>query len=71
MTLHPVQPSWSSSAATDRFWKTREQIDGVDHGPVWIADANDRTSDSRTPLWLTWEQAEQFARKRGLTIDDV
>jgi hypothetical protein len=22
-------------------------------------------------LWLTWEEAEEFARRRGLAIEDV
>lgn len=54
------------------FWKTKEQIDGVDYGPVWIAEANDpnvRLED--TDLWLTWDEAEEFARRRGLPIEDV
>ena len=55
------------------FWKTKEQDeDGVDYGPVWIADANDPDVRLEEPdLWLTWEQAEEFARKRGLPLEDV
>ena len=54
------------------FWKTKEQVDGVDYGPIWIADATDpNVTLEETDLWLTWEQAEEFARKRGLPIEDV
>jgi hypothetical protein len=55
------------------FWKSKEQDeDGTDYGPVWIADANDPDVRLEEPdLWLTWEQAEEFARKRGLPLEDV
>jgi hypothetical protein len=54
------------------FWKTKEQIDGVDYGPVWIADADDPNTTLEDPgLWLSWEEAEEFARRRGLPIEDV
>ena len=54
------------------FWKTKEQIDDVDYGPVWIADANDPDETLEDPgLWLTWEEAEQFARRRELPLEDV
>ena len=55
------------------FWKTKEQDeDGIDYGPVWIADATDPNVTLEEPdLWLTWEQAEEFARKRGLPLEDV
>ena len=54
------------------FWKTKEQVDGEDYGPVWIADANDPNVTLEEPeLWLTWEHAEEFARKRGLPLEDV
>ena len=54
------------------FWKTKEQIDDLDYGPVWIANANDpdETLEDRG-LWLTWEEAEEFARRRGLPLEDV
>jgi len=54
------------------FWKTKEQIDDVDYGPVWIANANDPDEMLEDPeLWLTWEEAEEFARRRGLPLEDV
>lgn len=54
------------------FWKTKEQVDDVDYGPVWIANANDPDETLEDPgLWLTWEEAEEFARKRGLPLEDV
>ena len=54
------------------FWKTKEQIDDVDYGPIWIADANDPDETLEDPeLWLTWEEAEEFARRRRLPLEDV
>jgi formylglycine-generating enzyme required for sulfatase activity len=54
------------------FWKTKEQVDGVDYGPVWIVDANDPNVTLEDPeLWLSWEEAEEFARRRGLPLEDV
>jgi len=54
------------------FWKTKEQVDGVDYGPVWIANANDPEATLEDPeLWLSWEEAEEFARRRGLQLEDV
>jgi formylglycine-generating enzyme required for sulfatase activity len=54
------------------FWKTKEQVDDVDYGPVWIADANDPNVRLEDPgLWLTWEEAEEFARRRELPLEDV
>jgi hypothetical protein len=54
------------------FWKSKEFIDDIDYGPVWIADANDPDVRLEEPdLWLTWEEAEEFARRRGLPIEDV
>jgi len=54
------------------LWKTKEQIDDVDYGPVWIADANDPNKALEDPeIWLTWEEAEEFARRRGLPLEDV
>jgi hypothetical protein len=54
------------------FWKANEQVDGEDFGPVWIADANDPNVTLDEPdLWLRWGEAEEFARKRGLPLEDV
>lgn len=54
------------------FWKTKEQVDDTDYGPVWIANANDPDERLEDPgLWLTWEEAEEFARRRGLPLEDV
>ena len=54
------------------FWKSKEQIDDVDYGPIWIANANDHDETLEdTELWLTWEEAEEFARRRGLPLEDV
>ena len=55
------------------FWKAKsEEVEGEIYGPVWIADANDpNVTLEEHDAWLTWEQAEEFARKRGLPIEDV
>ena len=54
------------------FWKTTEQVDDVDYGPVWIADGNDPNVTLEDPgLWLTWEEAEEFVRRHGLPLEDV
>jgi hypothetical protein len=54
------------------FWKTKEQVDDVDYGPVWIVAASDPSEVLEDPgLWLTWDEAEAFARRRGLPIEDV
>jgi hypothetical protein len=69
------EPEESIEVGGDRivFWKSKEQDeDGTDYGPVWIADANDPNVRLEEPdLWLTWEQAEEFARRRELPIEDV
>jgi hypothetical protein len=52
------------------FWKTKEQIDDVDYGPVWIANLDGEIIED-PELWLTWEEAEEFARRRGLPLEDV
>jgi hypothetical protein len=52
------------------FWKTKEQIDDVDYGPVWIANLDGEIIED-TGLWLTWEEAEEFARRRELPLEDV
>jgi hypothetical protein len=71
----PDEPEERLEVGGDRivFWKSKEQDeDGTDYGPVWIADANDPNVRLEEPdLWLTWEQAEEFARKRGLPLEDV
>jgi hypothetical protein len=55
------------------FWKAKsELVDDEIYGPVWIADANDPDVRLEEPgPWVTWEQAEELARKRGLPIEDV
>jgi hypothetical protein len=54
------------------FWKTEEQVDDTDDGPVWIANANDTDETLEDPgLWLSWEEAEEFARRRQLPPEDV
>jgi hypothetical protein len=55
------------------FWKAKsEEVEGEIYGPVWIADAND--PDVRLEEhgeWLTYEQAEEFAQKRGLPLEET
>jgi hypothetical protein len=55
------------------FWKAKsEEVEGEIYGPVWIADANDpNVTLEEHDEWLTWEQAEEFARTRRLPIEDV
>jgi formylglycine-generating enzyme required for sulfatase activity len=55
------------------FWKAKsEEVEGEIYGPIWIADANDPNVRLEEPAeWVTWEQAEEFARKRELPIEDV
>ena len=55
------------------FWKAKsEMVDDEIYGPVWIADASDpNVMLEEHGEWLTWEQAEEFARKRGLPLEDV
>jgi len=55
------------------FWKAKsEEVEGETYGPVWIADANDPNVTLEEPAeWVTWEQAEEFARKRQLPVEDV
>jgi hypothetical protein len=52
------------------FWKTKEQVADVDYGPVWIANLDGEIIED-PELWLTWEEAEEFARRRGLPLEDV
>jgi hypothetical protein len=55
------------------FWKAKsEEVEGEIHGPVWIADATDPDVTLEEPTeWVTWEQAQEFARKRELSFDEV
>ncbi len=55
------------------FWKAKsEEVDGEIYGPVWIAYANDPdVTLEEHDEWLTWEQAQEFARKRALPFDEV
>jgi hypothetical protein len=49
-----------------------EMVDDEIYGPVWIADANDpNVTLEEHDEWLTWEQAEAFAQKRALPVEDV
>jgi hypothetical protein len=68
----PVDTEADPEVGGDRmvFWKTKEQIDDVDYGPVWIANLEGEIIDD-PELWLTWEEAEEFARRRGLPLEDV
>jgi len=50
-------------------WKTREQIDDVDYGPVWIATLDGEILED-PGLWLTYEEAEEFAGRRGLALEE-
>lgn len=55
------------------FWKAKsEEVEGEIYGPVWIADANniDLTLEEH-PEWVTHDQAEEFARKRGLPLEEA
>jgi formylglycine-generating enzyme required for sulfatase activity len=71
----PDAPEEPIEVGGDRivFWKAKsEEVEGEIYGPVWIADANDPDVRLEEPTeWLTWEQAEEFARKRQLPIEDV
>ena len=55
------------------FWKAKsEEVEGEIYGPVWIADASDPdVTLEEHKEWVTWDQAEDFARKRGLPLEDV
>ena len=69
------EPEESLEVGGDRivFWKAKsEMVDDEIYGPVWIADASDpNVMLEEHGEWLTWEQAEEFARKRGLPLEDV
>ena len=68
----PLDTEENPEVGGDRmvFWKTKEQIDDVDYGPVWIANADGEIIED-PELWLTWEEAEEFARRRELPLEDV
>jgi hypothetical protein len=55
------------------FWKAKsEMVDDEIYGPVWIADANDPdVTLEEFDEWLTFEQAQEVARKRDLPLDEV
>jgi len=55
------------------FWKAKsEEVEGEISGPVWIADANDPdVTLEQHDEWLTWAQAQEFARKRALPFEEV
>ena len=55
------------------FWKAKsEMVDDEIYGPIWIADADDpNVTLEEVDEWVTWEQAEEFARKRALPLEDV
>ena len=67
-------PAVAPEGSGDRivFWKAKELVDEEDYGPVWIADASDHNLTLEEPgLWLSWAEAEEFAQKRGLPLEDV
>ena len=69
------EPEESIEVGGDRivFWKAKsEEVDGEIYGPVWIADANDPdVTLEEHGEWLSYEQAEQFAQKRGLPLEET
>ena len=71
----PDEPEEPIEVGGDRivFWKAKsEEVEGEIYGPVWIADANDPDVRLEEPdEWITWEQAQEFARKRELPFDEV
>jgi formylglycine-generating enzyme required for sulfatase activity len=69
----PAEESFEIGGDRIVFWKAKsEMVDGEIYGPVWIADATDPNVTLEEPdEWVTWEQAEEFARRRGLPIEDV
>jgi hypothetical protein len=68
-------PEESIEVGGDRivFWKAKsEEVEGEIYGPIWIADANDPdVTLEEHDEWLSWEQAQEFAQKRGLPFDEV
>jgi len=74
-SLSRDEPEESIEVGGDRivFWKAKsEEVKGEIYGPVWIADANepDVTLEEHDE-WLSYEQAEEFAKKRGLTFEET
>ncbi len=78
-TRHPAAPHADADEPIEVggerivFRKAKsEEVEGETYGPVWIADANDPNLTLEEPTeWVTWEQAEEFARRRQLPIEDV
>ena len=70
-----VKPEESIEVGGDRivFWKAKsEEVEGEIYGPVWIADANDPdVTLEEHGEWLSYEQAEKFAQKRGLPLEET
>ena len=68
----PLDTEENPEVGGDRmvFWKTKEQVDDVDYGPVWIANLDGEIIED-PELWVTWEEAEEFARRRELPLEDV
>lgn len=53
------------------FWKAKsELVDNEIYGPVWIANLDGEIIGD-PELWLTYEEAEEFARRRGLSLEEV
>jgi hypothetical protein len=69
------EPGESIEVGGDRivFWKAKsEEVEGEIYGPVWIADANDPdVTLEEHGEWLTYEQAEEFAQKRELPLEET
>ena len=74
-SLSRDEPEESIEVGGDRivFWKAKsEEVKGEIYGPVWIADANDPdVTLEEHDEWLSYEQAEEFAKKRGLTFEET
>jgi len=74
-SLSRDEPEESIEVGGDRivFWKAKsEEVKGEIYGPVWIADANDPdVTLEEHDEWLSYEQAEEFAKKRGLTLEET
>jgi len=74
-SLSRDEPEESIEVGGDRivFWKAKsEEVKGEIYGPVWIADANDPdVTLEEHDEWLSYEQAEEFAKKRGLPLEET
>ena len=69
----PVDTEEDPEVGGDRmvFWKAKsELVDDEIYGPVWIANLEGEIIED-PELWLTWEEAEEFARRRELPLEDV